>query len=169
MNKSRSAIAEGGPVGLVPMAVTFFLAILMLLPLGSGVANIAMPHLAMISAFYWLVARPLLMPYGACAAIGLCLDLWLHVPLGLNMVLLLLTRLFVVNQIKHFRGRNRAVHWVVFSVMSLGLYSLSWLIMSAINGMLWPVQPLVLQWLVTAFSYAPLGFILGRLRRSISN
>lgn len=168
MNKNRLAMAASGPIGFVPVSVTFFMAILMLLPLGSGVANIAMPHLAMISAFYWLVSRPILMPYGACAAVGLCLDLWLHVPLGLNMLLLLMTRLFVVNQIKHFRGRNRAVHWVVFSIMSLGLYSLSWLIMSAVNGMMWPVKPLVLQWLVTAFSYAPLGFILGRLRRTMS-
>jgi len=168
MNTS-SVMANAGIAGFVPIITTVFLAIIMLLPVGSGVANIAMPHLAMISVFYWLVARPMRMPYGACAAIGLCLDLWLNVPLGLNMLLLLLTRLFVINQMKHFRGRSRAVHWIVFSVMSLGLYTLSWLIMSAINGILWPVQPLGIQWLVTAFSYAPLGFLLGRLRRSMSN
>ena len=51
----------------------------------------------MISVFYWLSSRPLLMPYGACAILGFFLDLWLDVPMGMNMVLLLLTRLFVVN------------------------------------------------------------------------
>lgn len=166
MNKPRSPMASGGAIGFMPVGVTFFMAILMLLPLGSGVANVTMPHLAMISVFYWLVSRPLLMPYGACAGIGLCLDLWLNVPMGLNMLMLVLARLFVINQMKHFRGRNRAVHWVVFSLMSLGLYSLSWLIISAVNGMIWPIQAVAIQWLVTAFSYAPVGFLLGRLRRT---
>jgi len=167
MANRSSVMVSGGAVGLVPLGVTLFLAILMLLPIGSGVANVTMPHLALIACFYWLSSRPLLMPYGACAVVGFSLDLWLGVPLGLNMVLLLLVRLFVITQLKHYRGRNRLAHWAVFSVMSLGLYVLSWVIMSAVNGMLWPMKPLALQWLVTAFSYAPVAFLLGRLRRWI--
>jgi len=158
-------MVSGGAAGFVPLGVTLFLAVLMLLPLGSGVANVTMPHLVLISVFYWLSSRPLLMPYGACAVIGFALDLWLDVPLGLNMVLLLLARLFVLSQLKHYRGRNRLVHWAVFAVMALTLYALSWAIMSAVNATLWPVQALALQWLVTAFSYAPVAFLLGRLRR----
>ena len=165
MASRGAAIVPGGAVGLVPLGVTLFLAVLMLLPIGSGVANITMPHLVMISCFYWLSSRPLLMPYGACAFAGFALDLWLDVPLGLNMVLLLLARLFVLTQLKHYRGRNRLVHWAVFSALSLGLFALSWVIMSAVYGMLWPVKPLGLQWLVTAFSYAPVAFLLGRVRR----
>jgi len=158
-------MVSGGAAGLMPLGVTLFLAVLMLLPLGSGVANVTMPHLVLISVFYWLSSRPLLMPYGACAVVGLALDLWLDVPLGLNMVLLLLARLFVLSQLKHYRGRNRLVHWAVFAVMALTLYALSWAIMSAVNATLWPVRALALQWLVTAFSYAPVAFLLGRLRR----
>jgi len=165
MAKVSSPMVSGGPVGLLPLGVTLFLAILMLLPIGSGVANITMPHLVLIAIFYWLSNRPLLMPYGACMAVGFFLDLWLDVPLGLNMVLLLLARVFVLSQLKHYRGRNRLVHWSVFSVMALGLYAISWVIMSAVNMTLWPIKPLVLQWLVTAFSYAPVAFVLGRLRR----
>ena len=165
MAKPISPMVSGGAIGLLPLMATIFMAILMLLPIGSGVANITMPHLVLIAVFYWLSNRPLLMPYGACASVGFILDLWLDVPLGLNMVLLLLVRVFVLSQLKHYRGRNRLVHWSVFSVMALGLYALSWLIMSAVNMTLWPVKPLVLQWLVTAFSYAPVAFVLGRLRR----
>ena len=165
MTKVISPMVSGGPIGLMPVGVTVLLAILMLLPIGSGVANVTMPHLVLISVFYWLSSRPLLMPYGACAAIGFALDLWLDVPLGLNMVLLLLARLFVLGQLKHYKGRNRVVHWAVFSVMAVALYALSWIIMSIVGGKLWPLKPLALQWLVTAFSYAPVAFVLGRLRR----
>ena len=165
MAKARSAIVSSGPVGFLPVSITFFMAILMLLPIGSGASNIIMPHLVMISIFYWLSSRPLLMPYGACAILGLCIDLWLNVPLGLNMLLLLLTRLFVLNQLKHYKGRNRAVHWGVFAVMSCGLYFISWILFSAIHSEFWPIKPVLMQWLVTAFSYAPVAFLLGRLRR----
>ena len=92
--------------GLLPVVSAFFLAILMLVPIGTGAANVVVPHLVLIAVFYWLSSRPLLMPYGACAILGFWLDLWLEVPLGLNMLVLLLTRLFVLNQLKHYRGRE---------------------------------------------------------------
>jgi len=164
--QSRAPGVELGATSFVPLVTSFVMAILMLLPLGSGVANVTMPHLAMISVFYWISSRPMLMQFGACAAVGLCLDLWLNVPLGLNMLLLLLTRMFVLSQLKHFKSRNKAVHWAVFGMLSFVLYSLSWVIVSVVNGVIWPVQAMAIQWLVTAFSYAPVGFILGRVRRS---
>ncbi len=154
-----------GFAGFMPVGVSLLLAMIMLLPLGSGVAGYAMPHLVMISCFYWLSSRPLLMPYGACFLLGLLLDLWVGVPLGVNIVSLLLTRLFVLNQLKHYRGKNRGVHWMVFTVMALSLFALSWLIMSVIEGSLLSLNAVFLQWLVTSFFYAPVAFVLGRLRR----
>lgn len=156
-----------GAAGLMPVGVTFVLAMLMLLPLGSGVAGYAMPHLVLISCFYWLSSRPLLMPYGACTLLGFFLDLWIGVPLGINIMMLLLARLFVLNQLKHYRGKNRGVHWVVFSVMAFGLFALAWIVTSLIAGEVLPVEPVFFQWLVTSFFYAPVAFVLGRLRRWI--
>ena len=167
MSPRRPTITSFGFAGLFPVLITGLMAALMLLPIGSGAANIAMPHLVLISVFYWLSSRPLLMPYGACATLGFLLDLWLDVPMGLNMVLLLLTRLFVLNQLKHYKGRSRLVHWAIFAVLTLGLYTLSWLLVSIVHGGLWSLRPLALQWGVTAFSYAPVAFVLGRMRRVV--
>ncbi|UTW57864.1 rod shape-determining protein MreD [Kordiimonas sp. SCSIO 12603] len=167
MNKMRSPMVASGPAGLLPVVSAFFLAILMLVPIGTGAANVVVPNLVLIAVFYWLSSRPLLMPYGACAILGFWLDLWLSVPLGLNMLILLLTRLFVLNQLKHYKGRNKLVHWIVFGLMSFGLYAVSWVIVSAVERSLIPVQPLLVQWLVTAFSYAPVAFLLGRVRRLV--
>ncbi len=163
----RQGIAFMGLAGLMPLLVSLLLAMLMLLPLGSGIAGYAMPHLVMIACFYWLSWRPLLMPYGACMAVGLLLDLWLGVPLGVNIIMLLLTRLFVLNQLKHYKGKNRGVYWAVFSAMAFMLFGISWLIMCAVTGTILSVDAIFLQWLVTSFSYAPVAFILGRLRRWI--
>ena len=165
MAQPRQTQTMLGFSGLMPVFVSFLLALIMLLPLGSGLADFVTPHLVMISCFYWLSWRPLLMPYGACMLLGIFLDLWLGVPLGVNIIMLLLTRLFVLNQLKHYKGKNRGVYWVVFSVMAFGFFAVSWLLMSAVQGVFLPVDTVLLQWLVTSFFYAPVAFILGRLRR----
>lgn len=162
----RPAMASFGFAGFVPVILSFLMVAFMMLPVGTGAANIIMPNLVLISVFYWLSSRPILMPYGACAILGFFLDLWLDVPMGLNMVLLLLTRLFVLNQLKHYKGRSRLVHWVIFGLLTLGLYLLSWVLVSLIYGTMLPPEALALQWAVTAFSYAPVGFVLGRIRRA---
>lgn len=150
---------------IVPVAVTLVLAIIMLLPLGSGISGQAMPHLVMISCFYWLSSRPLTLPYGACAALGLLLDLWLGLPMGLNMAVLLLTRLFILNQLKYYRGKNRAVYWAVFSGMALVLFGLMWIVQSIVEGQLIDLNAVFFQWLMTSFFYAPIAFILSGIRR----
>jgi len=165
MAGGRTGAGALGIAGFLPIGVSFLLAMIMLLPLGSGVAGYAMPHLVMISCFYWLSSRPLLMPYGACFLLGLFLDLWVGVPLGINVTMLLLTRLFVLSQLKHYRGKNRGVHWVVFTLMAFSLLALSWAIMSVVEGRMLPVNTVFFQWLVTSFFYAPVAFVLGRLRR----
>ena len=165
MAQSRQTPTMFGLSGLMPVVVSFILALIMLLPLGSGLADFATPHLVMISCFYWLSWRPFLMPYGACMLLGVFLDLWLGVPLGVNVIMLLLTRLFVLNQLKYYKGKNRGVYWIVFSVMAFGLFAISWLLMSAVQKTLLPVDTVLLQWLVTSFFYAPVAFVLGRLRR----
>ncbi|WP_262696157.1 rod shape-determining protein MreD [Kordiimonas aquimaris] len=165
MSRNASGIATFGLAGLTPVALTLLLSAFMLLPLGSSVAGYAMPHLAMISCFYWLSSRPMLIPYGACAIIGILLDLWIGVPLGINMAMLLLLRLFVLNQLKHYRGRNRGIHWIVFSVMAFGLFLMSWLLMSVISGTFLDPYTVFFQWLITSFFYAPVAYLLGRVRR----
>lgn len=161
----RPAMTEFGVAGFVPLGFGLFLAILMLLPIGTGLAGITTPHLVMISIFYWMTHRPLLVPYGACALLGLFLDLWLDTPLGLNMLMLIMTRMFVLNQFKYFRGRIRFIYLSVFAVMSLGIYFVAWLIISIVHGTVWDVMPILYQWLITVFAYIPLAWILGRLRR----
>lgn len=150
---------------LVPVAVTLVLSIVMLLPLGSGISGQAMPHLVLISCFYWLSSRPLTMPYGVCAALGLLLDLWLGLPMGLNMAILLLTRLFVLNQLKYYRGKNRVIYWTVFSTMALVLYGVMWAIQSIVEGQLIDMNAVFFQWLMTSFFYAPIAFLLSGIRR----
>lgn len=166
MSKVTIKMASFGWRGYIPAVVSLGLTSLMLLPVGTGVSNVAMPHFAMMCIFYWTASRPLLMPYGLAASLGLVLDLWLNVPMGLNMLILVLARLFVISQIKYFKGRSRLVYWGVFCVMAIGLYTLSWVIISFITGHMVAIEPVLRQLLLTLFSYGIIGLILGRIRRA---
>jgi len=161
----RPGVTSFGAAGYVPILVTVFFSIIMLLPLGSVAITATMPHLVLISSFYWLSARPILLPYGACAAIGFFLDLWLGVPLGLNMIMLLCLRLFVLTQLKHYRGRSRVLYWGIFSALTFVLYLGSWGVTSITDGLMVPPEPVFTQWIVTVIAYPPVALVLGRLRR----
>lgn len=167
MSSVKIKMGSYGLRGYVPLVLSLILSALMLLPVGTGLSNVSMPHFAMICVFYWTSTRPLMMPYGACALLGLMLDLWLDVPMGLNMLILVLARLFVMNQIKYFKGRSRLVYWGVFSLMAIALYTLAWVINSLIAGHMILIQPVFQQLLLTIFSYALIGLVLGRIRRAI--
>ncbi|WND02767.1 hypothetical protein QGN29_00090 [Temperatibacter marinus] len=167
MAKVKLNISSFGAKGYVPLMVSLFLSALMLLPVGTGVSNLMMPHFALMCVFYWTSTRPLMMPYGACAIIGLMLDLWLNVPMGLNLLILVLARLFVINQIKYYKGRSRLIYWAVFAVLAAGLFTLSWALTSIVSGRVTAVEPILFQFLLTIFSYAIIGLLLGRIRRTI--
>ncbi len=153
------------PSHLVPPVLTLVMAIVMLLPLGSNLAGSLMPHLAMISVFYWISRRPRLMSYEVCALVGLFLDLWMGGLLGLNMLLLILVRFFVMNQLKFYRGRSRFVHWGVFGLLSLSLFALSWLIVTVVMNDFVPLRPFIVQWLMTTVAFVPIALVFGWVRR----
>jgi len=155
------------PQHLIPPVITMVLAILMLVPVGSNLAGVVLPHFAMISTFYWMSRRPMLMSYESCAVIGLFLDLWMGGFLGLNMLLLILVRFFVMNQLKFYRGRSRFVHWMVFTLLSFFLFVLHWLVAAVMTSSIHPPQPFLAHWVVTALAYAPIGLMLGWVRRLV--
>ncbi|GHF30618.1 hypothetical protein GCM10017044_27500 [Kordiimonas sediminis] len=166
MKNLRPNMTRFGLPGFIPLLITLLMAIIMLLPIGTGAANVTMPHLVLISVFYYMSYRPLLLPYGACAFVGFMLDLWLDVPLGMNMAMLVLTRFFVLNQLKHYRGKSAVFQWGTFGLLTVVLYTMSWALMSMINREMWPVVPHLTQWLVTLFAYAPVALLLGRFRKA---
>lgn len=165
---SRTQIKAGdkfkGLAGLVPVLITIFFSILMLLPVGTSATMSIFPHLPMIAVFYWTAHRPLSMPLGAAALVGLILDLWLGVPLGLNILLLVTMRMFVIAQLKYFKGRSVLVYWAIFSLSCMALFAMSWIIASYATSSFATVGPLFNQALVTIVAYPIVSWILTRAR-----
>lgn len=157
-----------GTLRFLPVSVTFLLALVMLLPIGTEADGTLMPNLVLISVFYWTSHRAILIPYGAVASIGFFLDLWLGLPLGLNMFQLVLTRFLVLSQLKHLRGRSTLIFWIAFTITAAIIYAASWALVSIIFVRFQPITPVIVSWIITSFAYTPFALFLRRLRRSMS-
>ena len=162
-----AGMGGGGLAGFIPLLVTVVFAFLMLLPIGTGASSFAFPNLPMIAVFYWTCHRPLSMPLGAAVIAGLIMDLWMNVPLGLNMLMLLLLRAGVLAQLKHFKGRGAMTYWMVFAVIIVGIFVTGWVASSFAENRFIPPLPLIQQYAVTVFAYPLVAWILGRIRRSL--
>ena len=152
---------------MVPMLTSLVAALIMLLPLGTTTASYAMPHLVLITIFYWSYHRPLQMPLGGVAVIGLFLDLWLAVPLGLNMLLALMVRVFVMAQLRHLRGRSAFVQWAIFAMMIAGMSIVAWIVVSFVFREFIDILPVLKQALLTVFFYPLITMMLNRIRSSL--
>lgn len=155
------------PKSLVPMFSTIVAALIMLLPLGTTTASYAMPHLVLMCIYFWACYRPLQMPLGGAALIGLFLDLWLAVPMGLTMLLAVLTRVFVMTQLRHMRGRSPFVQWSIFAILICGLSIVSWFVGSFVYREFIDFMPIVKQALLTIFIYPVVTMILNRIRSAL--
>ena len=156
------------PKSMVPIITGIVAALIMLLPLGTTTASYAMPNLVLIVVFYWSNYRPLQMPLGGAALIGIFLDLWLAVPLGLNMLLAISTRVFVMEQLRHITGRNPFVQWAIFAMLIVGLSVISWVLVSFVFREFIAFIPVMKQALLTIFIYPLVAMILSRIRTALS-
>lgn len=153
--------------GLLPMVLAFVAAIIMLLPIGTSVDSNYMPNLAIVSVFYWALYRPLQMPSGGAVLIGFFLDLWLDVPLGLNALLMVLVRVFILSQLRYLRGRSTFVHWFIFGGLVFALYGIAWVITSIISGVFIPLEPIIKQILMTIIAFPVVAFIFHQIRKKM--
>lgn len=156
------------PKSMVPIITGIVAAMIMILPLGTTTAAYAMPHLVLMTIFYWTNYRPMQMTLGGAALIGIFLDLWLAVPLGLNMLLAISTRVFVMEQLRHLRGRSPFVQWAIFAILIVGLSVISWALVSFVYREFIAFLPVLKQALLTIFIYPIVAMLLSRIRATLS-
>lgn len=156
------------PKSMVPIITGIVAALIMILPLGTTTASYAMPNLVLMTVFYWSNYRPLQMPLGGAALIGIFLDLWLAVPLGLNMLLAIATHVFVMEQLRHISGRSPFVQWAIFAMLIAGLSVISWVLVSFVFREFIAFLPVFKQALLTIFIYPLVAMILSHIRATLS-
>ncbi len=87
----------------------------------------------LIALYYWCIYRPSLIPPWLAFSAGLCLDLLSGFPLGLNALLYMLVRMFLVNQGRFLTGQGFMVTWIGFVSLNIALHLTQWAVMSALS------------------------------------
>jgi rod shape-determining protein MreD len=157
----------GYPGRLVPFLTTLLFAFISVVPLNLPGFAVVMPAFALMAVFHWTVYRPDLLPLSAVFVAGLVLDLLNGTPyVGLSALVFLLARAAVMGQRKFFVNRTFTVVWLGFLVLAVGVFVLSWALVSAAHGSLIDLRPFIFQAVLTVACYPAASYVLARIQRA---
>lgn len=150
----------------VPLALTFLMALLNVVPLRLPDYSELAPSLVLMAVFYWTVHRPDLMRPWSVFVIGLLDDVLSGAPLGVNALVLLFVHWTIMAQHKAFRGQPFAIVWLGFALIAGGAAIVEVVLaLVAGYGLLDPVT-VVVQYFLTLALYPPIAFLMGRAQRA---
>lgn len=151
---------------LTPVALTFALVILNVVPTHvPGIARI-LPLLPLIAVFHWTLHRPHLMPAYAVFLIGLFQDGLTGTPFGLNALIFLGVNGVVLFQHRFFLNKSFFVHWFGFAIVAAGASVLGWVLVSAFHVTLMPVRSVAYQFLMTLAAFPVLAWVFSRWQQT---
>ncbi len=139
-------------------AVVFVLA--GVVPAGLPGFSTVTPLLSVAAVFYWVVARPNLMPPASVFGIGLLQDVLSGGPIGLWALTLLLVQYLSLSQRRFLFGQTFSLGWVGFASVVIGAATLAWLGACIYYDAFLAPTPLFVQAALTILIYPALAWIL---------
>ncbi|MCZ6721487.1 MAG: rod shape-determining protein MreD [Alphaproteobacteria bacterium] len=155
--------------GLVPFTLGLVFVFITVAPWRLPGLDPVMPMFALTAVFYWSVYRPDWLPYTATFTLGLIQDLLSGTPIGMTALIFLVVQAVVVSQRRFFLKRSFLVMWWGFVMVAPAAAFTGWFVSSLVYGGVVPVEPVIVQLLLTVLFYPPLTWILGRFHNLITD
>ncbi|MEX1148247.1 MAG: rod shape-determining protein MreD [Sphingomonadales bacterium] len=150
-----------------PFLWCLFWGLVELLPFNIVILSPVTPALLLISAYFWTISRPDLMPPLLLFLLGVIHDLWSGGPFGLTPLTLILMHGFVVSQRRLLSRRLFVISWVGFVIVAAGFGVVGWTLASFHNdGFLNPV-PTAFQILLSIALYPVMARLMAGFQRRI--
>jgi rod shape-determining protein MreD len=150
-----------------PAAITLILAISTVVPMSMPGGLVVVPHLTLMSVFYWTVYRPDLMPPTVILIIGLLQDLLTGGWLGLTPLLLLGTYWAILPQRRAFLGKPFILTWLGFLVVLSVATLITWLVVSLLSQRLLPPAQSLAQFVTSLLTFPLMVWFFVRTHRRI--
>ena len=157
MNQQASQYLKSTFNSLAPLVLCLALLFLTILPYQVPFLHMVTPSFALIGVFFWTIKQPELMPIGAAFLLGVIPDLWSGGPPGVQALMLILTRIFLIGQRRFIFGRSILVVWLVFGLVAMLWGFLSWVLASLYLGHALSLVPVIVQVLITIAIYPPMS------------
>jgi rod shape-determining protein MreD len=158
---------NNGAARLLPVATTLLAAVISVLPLQIPGYAALTPVFTLMAAYHWTIYRPDLLPPAALFAVGLTEDLLAGSSIGVNALLLLLTRVAVLGQRRYFVNRNFPFVWTGFTLLTIVAMFALWLLHCILNLSLLDFRFTVVRAALTVAIFPLASFLLGRAQRGI--
>ena len=158
---------NNGAARLLPVATTLLAAVISVLPVQIPGYAALTPVFTLMAAYHWTIYRPDLLPPVALFGIGLAEDLLAGSAIGVNALLLLLTRVAVLSHRGYFINRNFPFVWTGFTLLAalamLGLWGLH----CVLDLSLLDFRNAVIRAALTIAMFPLASFVLGRAQRAV--
>ncbi len=151
-----------------PVALTVFVLMLLSMPIGLPGQAEMQPAWALASVYFWSVYRPASMPAGVVFAIGLLLDLLAQGPIGVGVLILLLTQATALRFRRFLTRQGFAVVWLAFTGFAAAAASVEWAMVSVITWRALPLSPALFECFMSIGAYPLLAVMLIRAHRTLA-
>lgn len=158
---------NNGAARLLPVATTLLAAVISVLPVQIPGYAALTPVFTLMAAYHWTIYRPDLLPPIALFAVGLTEDLLAGSPVGVNALLLLLTRIAVLGNRRYFVNRNFPFVWSGFTLLAMVAMFGLWALHCMLDLSLLDFRNAVIRATLTIAMFPLASFMLGRTQRAM--
>jgi rod shape-determining protein MreD len=158
---------NNGAARLLPVGTTLLAAVISVLPVQIPGYAALTPVFTLMTAYHWTIYRPDLLPPVALFAVGLTEDLLAGSPIGVNALLLLLTRVAVLSYRRYFVNRNFPFVWTGFMLLTATAMMGLWALHCVLDLSLLDFRNAVIRAALTVAIFPLASFMLGRAQRAM--
>jgi len=158
---------NNGAARMLPVATTLLAALISVLPVRIPGYAALTPVFTLMAAYHWTIYRPDLLPPLALFGIGLAEDLLAGSPIGVNALLLLLTRTAVLGYRRYFINRTFPFVWTGFTLLTIGALLAMWALHCLLSLAFLDFRNTVIRAALTIAIFPLASFLLGRAQRAV--
>lgn len=158
---------NSGLARMLPIATTVAAAVIAIVPLRIPGYAALTPAFTLMAAYHWTIYRPDLLPPSGLFAVGVAEDLLAGTPVGVNALLLLLTRVVVLRQRRHFVRRTFPFVWAGFTLLCITAMLALWTLHCLMQLDIFDFRTTAFRAVLTIAMFPAASFALGRTQRAL--
>jgi len=138
---------------LLPFLSSLLLVLITFIPMHLPIPAFFKPDLAMICVYFWALYRNDLFGIFSCLILGVVVDYFTNAPLGINVLVLVLTDIISAKKASFINTKPFVVTWLVFALFMFGAMALKWSLFSLYDRLFLPLEGVFITYLVSVFIY----------------
>ncbi len=143
----------------IPLVTTLMMMFVFFVPLNVLDVNYFRPSVGMICVYYWTLKRGYMFSYISAFVVGFLMDAYSAVPLGVNILMMMLLVFATDMLARYFRAASFVGSWLVFALTSLSITLVKWLLVSIYFARFIPMSEIMISLITTIMFYPLIAYV----------